>query len=57
MTIARWGFTIPQIGVPLLAHADLVRALADFGYTDAWSAERNCRRRCVLWCSSFLPGR
>ena len=39
MTTPRWGFTIPQIGVPLPAHADLVRALADFGYTDAWSAE------------------
>ena len=37
--MTRWGFTIPQLGVPLPAHADLVRALADFGYTDAWSAE------------------
>lgn len=35
----RWGFTIPQVGLPLSAHADLVRALADSGYTDAWSAE------------------
>ena len=37
--IRRWGFTIPQIGLPLNAHADLVRALAANGYTDAWSAE------------------
>lgn len=38
-TTRRWGFTIPQTGLPLLAHERLVRALADFGYTDAWSAE------------------
>ena len=36
---ARWGLTIPVGGVPLPAHADLVRALPSFGYTDAWSAE------------------
>ena len=35
----RWGLTIPLTGVPLPAHADLVRALPGFGYTDAWSAE------------------
>jgi len=34
-----WGLTIPQIGLPLLEHADLIRALPAFGYTDAWSAE------------------
>jgi probable F420-dependent oxidoreductase len=34
-----WGLTIPAIGVPLPAHADLVRALPGFGYTDVWSAE------------------
>jgi probable F420-dependent oxidoreductase len=39
MTTRRWGFTIPQVGLPLPAHADLVRVLADSGYTDAWSAE------------------
>jgi probable F420-dependent oxidoreductase len=35
----RWGLTVPQIGLPLLAHADLVRALPGYGYTDLWSAE------------------
>ncbi|MCU1658254.1 MAG: class F420-dependent oxidoreductase [Pseudonocardiales bacterium] len=34
-----WGLTIPLTGMPLPAHADLVRALPSFGYTDAWSAE------------------
>jgi probable F420-dependent oxidoreductase len=37
----RWGLTVPLPGVPLLAHADLVRALPDLGYTDLWSAETN----------------
>jgi probable F420-dependent oxidoreductase len=37
--MTRWGLTIPQIGVPLLENAELVRALPGFGYTDAWSAE------------------
>jgi probable F420-dependent oxidoreductase len=37
----RWGLTIPLIGVPLPEHADIVRALPDFGYTDLWSAETN----------------
>jgi probable F420-dependent oxidoreductase len=35
----RWGLTVPLIGVPLLEHADLIRALPDLGYTDVWSAE------------------
>lgn len=39
MTASRWGLTIPLTGVPLPAHADLVRALPGFGYTDVWSAE------------------
>jgi probable F420-dependent oxidoreductase len=34
-----WGLTIPLTGVPLPAHADVVRALPGLGYTDAWSAE------------------
>jgi probable F420-dependent oxidoreductase len=34
-----WGLTVPLTGVPLPAHADIVRALPDFGYTDVWSAE------------------
>jgi alkanesulfonate monooxygenase SsuD/methylene tetrahydromethanopterin reductase-like flavin-dependent oxidoreductase (luciferase family) len=36
-----WGITVPLTGVPLPAHADLVRALPGFGYTDVWSAETN----------------
>ena len=36
-----WGLTVPQIGLPLREHADLVRALPDWGYTDLWSAETN----------------
>lgn len=36
-----WGLTIPLIGAPLSAHAQLIRALPSFGYTDAWSAETN----------------
>ncbi|HJQ43325.1 MAG TPA: LLM class F420-dependent oxidoreductase [Jatrophihabitantaceae bacterium] len=36
---SQWGLTIPLTGVALPAHADLVRALPSFGYTDAWSAE------------------
>jgi probable F420-dependent oxidoreductase len=36
-----WGRTIPLIGAPLPVHADLIRALPSFGYTDAWSAETN----------------
>lgn len=39
--MTRWGLTIPLPGVPLLDHADLVRALPDLGYTDVWSAETN----------------
>jgi probable F420-dependent oxidoreductase len=37
----RWGVTIPLPGVPLAAHRDVVRALPELGYTDAWSAETN----------------
>jgi probable F420-dependent oxidoreductase len=37
--VSGWGLTIPLIGVPLPAHADLIPALPRFGYTDAWSAE------------------
>ncbi|MCW2495389.1 LLM class F420-dependent oxidoreductase [Jatrophihabitans sp.] len=36
-----WGLTIPQIGAPLLAHAELIPLLPGFGYTDVWSAETN----------------
>ena len=38
---AGWGLTVPQLGLPLLEHAELVRALPDLGYTDVWSAETN----------------
>jgi probable F420-dependent oxidoreductase len=38
---SRWGLTVPLIGVPLLDHADIVRALPELGYTDVWSAETN----------------
>ena len=38
---SRWGLTVPLGGVPLAAHADIVRALPDLGYTDLWSAETN----------------
>jgi probable F420-dependent oxidoreductase len=34
-----WGLTVPQIGMPLLAHRELVTRLPDWGYTDIWSAE------------------
>jgi len=34
-----WGLTVPQIGVPLLAHHELVKQLPGWGYTDIWSAE------------------
>jgi probable F420-dependent oxidoreductase len=35
----RWGLTVPLTGVPLPAHAALLPALADAGYTDVWSSE------------------
>ena len=34
-----WGLTVPLTGVPLAEHAQLYRALPDWGYTDAWSSE------------------
>ncbi|MEO9236928.1 MAG: LLM class F420-dependent oxidoreductase, partial [Jatrophihabitantaceae bacterium] len=34
-----WGLTVPLTGLPLAAHAELYRALPDWGYTDAWSSE------------------
>jgi probable F420-dependent oxidoreductase len=39
--MSRWGLTVPLPGVPLLEHAELIRALPDLGYTDVWSAETN----------------
>src|SRR5690242_13613151 len=35
----RWGLTVPLTGVPLDAHAALLPALAEAGYTDVWSSE------------------
>ena len=37
--MARWGITLPLIGVPVLEHRALVSELAGLGYTDVWSAE------------------
>ena len=36
-----WGLTIPLEGLPLPAHADVIRALPGLGYTDVWSSEVN----------------
>jgi probable F420-dependent oxidoreductase len=33
--------TIPFDGIPLAEHADVLRELADLGYTDVWSSEAN----------------
>ena len=35
----RWGLTVPLTGLSLPDHADLVRALPSWGYTDVWSSE------------------
>ena len=35
----RWGITLPLQGYSLAAQRELVQALPDLGYTDAWSAE------------------
>ncbi len=43
-----WGLTIPLTGVELAAHAELVRQLPSWGYTDAWSAE-------VAGADAFTP--
>ena len=37
----RWGITLPLRTVPLPEQRDLVAALPDLGYTDAWSSEVN----------------
>lgn len=34
-----WGLTIPQLGVGLAEHAELLRALPAWGYTDVWTSE------------------
>ena len=38
---SRWGITLPLSGMPLAGQRDLVAALPDLGYTDAWSSEVN----------------
>ena len=37
----RWGITLPLRSMPLPDQRDLVAALPDLGYTDAWSSEVN----------------
>jgi probable F420-dependent oxidoreductase len=37
----RWGMTIPFDGIPLAEHAEVLRQLADLGFTDVWSSEAN----------------
>jgi len=37
--VTSWGMTLPLPAVPLPAQADLLKALPDWGYTDAWSSE------------------
>jgi probable F420-dependent oxidoreductase len=36
---ARWGLTVPLSGLSLPDHAELVRTLPSWGFTDLWSAE------------------
>lgn len=38
---ARWGITLPLRGLALRDQRDIVAALPDLGYTDAWSSEVN----------------
>jgi probable F420-dependent oxidoreductase len=35
----RYGMTLPLPGIPLSGHRDLLKEMADLGYTDLWSAE------------------
>lgn len=35
----RWGLTFPLEGLPLSAHAEVLREAERLGYTDAWTAE------------------
>lgn len=35
----RWGLTVPLTGLSLPDHAELIRALPAWGYTDLWSSE------------------
>jgi probable F420-dependent oxidoreductase len=44
----RYGMTLPLTGVPLTEHRDLLKEMADLGYTDLWSAEAE-------GCDAFTP--
>ncbi len=37
----RWGLTLPLAGLPLAAHAELIKRAEAAGYTDLWSGETN----------------
>lgn len=37
----RWGITVPLRGMGLAEQRDVIAALPDLGYTDAWSSEMN----------------
>src|SRR5207342_116823 len=37
----RWGITLPLRSLPVPEQRDIVAALPDLGYTDAWSSELN----------------
>jgi probable F420-dependent oxidoreductase len=44
----RYGMTLPFTGIPLTEHRDLLKEMADLGYTDLWSAEAD-------GCDAFTP--
>lgn len=37
----RWGITLPLHQIPIIEQREIVAALGDHGYTDAWSSEVN----------------
>lgn len=43
------GLTIPQPGLGLAEHAELIRALPELGYTDVWSAEASGADAFTRW--------
>jgi probable F420-dependent oxidoreductase len=43
-----WGLTVPQLGMSLTDHQELLQQLPAWGYTDAWSAE-------VSGADAFVP--
>src|SRR2546421_1082869 len=58
----RWGITLPLRSLPLSGQRDLVAALPDLGYTDAWSSEVNGADAftplalAAQWTSKDAPG-